>query len=200
MSMEFTIDELYNAMAYAETGTHPKAKDNPWVRTYAQGSGSSAYGPVQMTGGKHSMMMNVYNKPELLSQIGITEEERGYMSDFLQQADEFLAPVSDEYESTFGYGGPGVLTKDTDKAMYESVAKKIMTYEYGRANKDLDTFIKNWRDAEEKDDSQYYKKVRDSLGVSTSSDDKVFNAVAESIDTPALDLIKDINDGNVEPI
>ena len=191
--MEFTIDELYSAIQEAETGGF---KD-PWIRTTAQGTGSSAYGPVQMTGGKGSMMMNVYNNPEMLSKMGITEEERGYMSEFLQQADQFLAPVSDEKGSTFGYGGSGTLNTAEDKIAYESVAKKIMSYEYERSGKDLNKFIENWRGASESDDSRYYEEVRGQLGVSSNSDDRVFNAVAESTETPALDLIKEINSNSI---
>ena len=51
-----TIDDIYEALAYAETGTHTIAKDKPWNRTFAEGSKSSAYGPVQLTGGKDSMI------------------------------------------------------------------------------------------------------------------------------------------------
>lgn len=42
----YTIDQLYNALAKAETGSH----SNPWIRTeVAPDGGSTAYGPVQLT-------------------------------------------------------------------------------------------------------------------------------------------------------
>ena len=134
-----TIDDIYKAFAKAETGSY----DDPWIRT--EGYGSSAYGPVQLTGGggsdkairenKQSMMWNVYHDPKMAEKMGITEKDRIYISRFLEQADEFLAPVSDEKGSTYGYGGSGVLTSDEDKASYERVTKKIMAYELDRIEK-----------------------------------------------------------------
>ena len=161
-----SVDDLYNAIAYTETGTHPQAKNDPWVRTHAEGSGSSAYGPVQMTGGEtfnkktgqwdQSMMMNVYDNPDLAKKIGITDDEIGYMQRYIEQADQFLQPVSDEPGSTYGYGGSGDLTSPEDKSNYESIAKKFIKYELGRVGGDVDKFIKNWRGDDA--DTDYFNK------------------------------------------
>lgn len=44
----YTIDQLYNGIAHAETGSF----ENPWVRTTSRPpGGSTAYGPVQLTHG-----------------------------------------------------------------------------------------------------------------------------------------------------
>lgn len=158
------INDVYNALAYAETGTHPQAKNNPWVRTHLQGSNSSAYGPVQMTGGEGSMMMNVYNDPDLAKRMGINEDEIGYMQRYLEQADKFLDPVSDEAGSTYGYGGSGDLTSPEDMSNYENIAKKIMKYELNaneRAGGDINKFVKNWRGDDA--DTDYFNKFNSQM-------------------------------------
>ena len=166
-------DSLYDALASAETGAY----QNPWIRTQVAGSGSSAYGPVQMTGGENSMMANVYNDPQLAERMGITDDEIGYIQNYLGQADEFLSPESDEYGSTYGYGGGGILTSDEDKTMYKNVAKKMMNYELGRQGGDLDKFIEEWRFGQggvpkdiSKEELELYEeyrgKVKDSLDTS----------------------------------
>ena len=145
-----TIDDIYKAFAKAETGSY----DDPWIRT--KGYGSSAYGPVQLTGGggsdkairenKQSMMWNVYHDPKMAEKMGITEKDRIYISRFLEQADEFLAPVSDEDLSTYGYGGSGVLRTKEDKDMYETIAKKLFKYEYEVTSKgNIDEFLRRMR-------------------------------------------------------
>ena len=164
-----TVDDIYKALAYAETGTHPQAKDDPWTRTHKSGSGSSAYGPVGLTGGggsdrairkkERSMMWNIYHNPKMAKDMKITEEDRVYISRFLEQADRFLDPVSDEEGSTYGYGGSGVLTSDEDKTSYERVAKKLIKYELDRVGgiENWKKFKRNWRDADW--DTEYFKKV-----------------------------------------
>ena len=147
-----SVDDLYSALSYAETGAY----NDPWIRTKVQGSGSSAYGPVQMTGGQGSMMMNVYDDPDLAKKIGITDDEIGYMQRYIEQADQFLQPVSDEPGSTYGYGGSGDLTSPEDKSNYESIAKKFIKYELGRVGGDVDKFIKNWRGDDA--DTDYFNK------------------------------------------
>ena len=152
-----SVDDLYNALSGAETGAY----NDPWIRTKVEGSGSSAYGPVQMTGGQGSMMMNVYDDPDLAKKMGISEDEIGYIQRYLEQADQFLQPVSDESGSTYGYGGSGTLNTNEDKAMYESVSKKIMKYELDRVGGDVDKFVKNWRG--DSTDKKYIQKVKSNL-------------------------------------
>ena len=143
--MAYNIDDIYNAMAYAETGSFP----DPWIRTTARTpQGSSAYGPVGLTGGekKKAMMWNIYHDPKLAKDIGLKEDERQYVSSFLEQASKFLDPVSDEDLSTYGYGGSGVLRTKEDKDMYETIAKKLFKYEYEVTSKgNIDEFLRRMR-------------------------------------------------------
>ena len=109
--------------------------------------------------------------------MGITDDEIGYIQNYLSQADEFLSESSDMYGSTYGYGGSGTLTSDEDKSMYENIAKKMINYEFGRKNKDIDSFIEEWRFGEKgmpEDISsrdlglyeEYKNKVKNSLDMS----------------------------------
>jgi len=138
--MAYNIDDIYDSIIAAE---HISGKSQ-WRRT--EGRGSSAYGPVQLTGGNVSKMWDAYHDEYQSKKLNLKEDERQYISRFLEQADRFLDPVSDEDFSTYGYGGPGVLTSDEDKALYESVSKKIMNFELDhRYGGNVKEFIKRWR-------------------------------------------------------
>ena len=162
------IDDLYKAIAWAETGSSKHS--DPWIRTEDPYSGSSAYGPVQMTGGEKygSMMWNVYHNPKMAEDMGINEKERNYISRFLEQADKFLDPVSDEMGSTYGYEGPGVLRTEEDKALYESTAKKFMKYQLDKFDGNINEFVKDWRKKKDKygkvvEDVEYNRKFQEKL-------------------------------------
>ena len=163
----YNVDDLYKALAWAETGSSKYS--DPWIRTGDPYSESSAYGPVQMTGGEKygSMMWNVYHDPKMAEDMGIDEKERNYISRFLEQADKFLDPVSDEAGSTYGYEGPGVLRTEEDKALYESTAKKIMKYQLDKFDGNIDEFVKDWRHKKVNnvvvEDVDYNKKFKKKL-------------------------------------
>ena len=150
------FDNLYNAFAKAETGAY----NNPWIRTKVSGSGSSAFGPVQLTGGSSSMMANIASGN---ANIGATDEELDWIKNtYLPQGSNFLKYGGDDMVSgyeRYDYGGAGDFT-DTDKNMYENVSKKIMESEYNRLGGDLDLFIDEWRGA---DDPEYKELVKDQL-------------------------------------
>ena len=139
------IDLLYKGLSSAETGAPYDAK-NPFIRTRAEGTGSSAYGPLQMTGGEGSMMSNIYHDPHLANRMGITEDENYYIQQYLEQASQFLEPVSDEVGSTYGYGGSGTLHSKADQEMYQNISRKIIDYEFNQqAGGDTSLFLKNWK-------------------------------------------------------
>ena len=150
------INNLYSALAKAETGAY----SNPWIRTMVRGSNSSAFGPVQLTGGSGSMMANIARGN---ANIGATDEELDWIKNtFLQQGSNFLKyggnDMVDGYER-YDYGGTGDFS-DTDKNMYENISKKIMESEYKRLGNNLDLFIDEWRGA---DDPEYKELVKDQL-------------------------------------
>tara|TARA_Y100000310_G_C20290767_1_gene627115 strand:+ start:22 stop:654 length:633 start_codon:yes stop_codon:yes gene_type:complete len=201
-----TVDDLYETLAYTETGTHPIAKDDPWNRTFAEGSKSSAYGPVQLTGGKDSMID--YQLKNLgHTTIDWTDEEVEYMKKFRDQASKFLEygggdwkkmikseanptgtlteieakAFSEKYE----YGKSGTLTSDKDKAMYKQVSKKFIKDVLKSAGGvgSMKEFKRLWRG--DREDTDYFQKFDKKLrGIlderSTSSmfsDDKIMESV-----------------------
>ena len=159
--MDFT-DNLYNAIAYAETGH----LDDPYTRTEGteaqrtgKAPGSSAYGPVQIT--KAALTGPGYGD------VGFSPEEHEWIQNtylpqmnlFLEHGGVDMTPGNERY----GYSGPGDFNEE-DRAMYDSMAKKLMKFEYDRTMKGggtLDDFIYAWRGETEGDDSRYYKAVKD---------------------------------------
>ena len=157
-----TINDIYDAFKYAETGTHEIAKDTPWIRTTLEGSGSTAYGPVQLTGADDSMIHNQIKNNFKNTGIDWTEEEKTFMKKYRKESlkrlahggmekvgvvdsNELISSKSKEYKDmgitattkydpNYDYGGSGNLTDD-DKKVYEQVAKKFMKREWDRAVK-----------------------------------------------------------------
>ena len=157
---------LYKALLGAEhQGYLEKEGYNPWIRTKATGTGSSAFGPVQLTGGKGSMMANVAGG---YSDIGATPEELEWIkSKYLPQASNFLQYGGEDMQEgmeRFDYGGTGDFGAQ-DKIMYEKVAKKIMEHEFMRTGGDrnIDKFIEAWRGKPSKDDSEYFDLIKEEM-------------------------------------
>ena len=101
-----------------------------------------------MTGGKTSKMWDAAMDEYQNKMINPNEAESEYLTRFLGQANEFLANVDEKerYGTTYGYAGSGVLTSDKDKALYESISKKIIKFELEhRYNGNVEEFIKAWR-------------------------------------------------------
>jgi hypothetical protein len=150
---ESIINNLYNAIRYAETG-HLKGQDK-WIRTEARGSGSSAYGPVQIN--KAALTGIGYDD------VGFSPEvDKWIQEKYIPQMDLFLkhggADMTKGMER-YGYGGRGDFAPE-DTLMYNLMAKDLMDFEYKRAGGDLDKFIEAWRGESEKEDPEYYKKVK----------------------------------------
>lgn len=153
------IENLYKTLRKVEMGVYenPKSSDfdpnAPWMRTKFQPKGgSTAYGPLQLTGAKNSMLQNIvsgYNK------AGATQEEIDWIdSVMLPQAESFrlfggkdMIPGMERYD----YGGMGDfdLTNPTDTTMYNSIAKKLIKDQYNVASKypgdRLENFLNLWR-------------------------------------------------------
>lgn len=157
------FDALYKAITEAEhQGFLGTEGYDPWIRTkHAPKGGSSAFGPVQLTGGKGSMMANVAGG---YSDIGATPEELEWIKGrYLPQASKFLhygkEPEKEGYDPKYDYGGMGDFTED-DKSMYENVAKKMMKSEYDRVGQDMDKFIESWRGKSYGDDHEYFDLIK----------------------------------------
>lgn len=139
-------DRLYQSFAHAETGSF----DNPWIRTAHEPKGdiSTAYGPVQITA---TLAKDYLERKAAL----FNEKETAFMKRFLAQGEKFKKYRD---HKTYGYGGTGSLIKsNSDKRLYESVAKKMLLETYLRNGEDLDKTIKTWRGV---DDRPYANKIK----------------------------------------
>lgn len=110
------VDAVYKAFSHAETGS----VDNPWIRTKAKGSFSSAFGPVQVTG---SLVESYMKKKKMFS-----KDELSFMKRWKEEADKFLAHDKGEIDDpNYSYGGQGnIIQTEADKALYESITKKML--------------------------------------------------------------------------
>ena len=163
-------DQLYEAIKGAEhQGFLGKKEYSPWIRTKAKGTGSSAFGPVQLTGGKGSMMSNVASG---YAKIGATPEEKDWIKNtYLPQASNFLkyggsdmVPGMERYD----YGGTGDFS-DKDKLMYENISKKLIQSELDRAGGDTDKFIQSWRGKSRGEDPEYYEFIENKISTDFAS-------------------------------
>ena len=161
------IDTLFSAVSNAEMGPEYLKKlgyDHPYIRTSASTAGSSAYGPLQMTGGAGSMIASILNNPlgsespHLLHKYkgGFSDDEMNYMAKFLQQGQKFLdygnEPGKEGYDPRYEYSGKGAgsglgdLSGEADRLLYDSISKKILDYEFNQqAGGDPMKFLKNWK-------------------------------------------------------
>ena len=157
------IAQLYNAVSHAEMGPQylqAIGQNHPYIRTSAApAGGSSAYGPLQMTGGSGSMVSSIVNDPyHQLRKYkgGFSPEELEYMDRFLLQGQNFLDygkepnkpgyDVKYDYSSKIPGSGAGDLSSLTDRALYDSIGKKILDYEFNQqAGGDTSLFLKNWK-------------------------------------------------------
>ena len=164
-----TIDDIYEAFAYAETGSSID-RFQPWIRT--RGSNSNAYGPVQMLSNMVTgavQQKTTEGKPL----IDFSKEELSFIDRFKKQGEKFykyggthmpkggIDPLTGEDVSMYGYGQVGDLSKK-DRKLYESTAKKIMKYEFGRkgVGGSIYKLKRAWRGQE---DAEYFKKFDEKL-------------------------------------
>ena len=166
-------DSLYDAISGAE---HRWARWIPgydmWTRTRHSNHGpSNAYGPVQLLS---NTVANIPMTKEGKPMIDYTQEELDFIERYKAQGDLFykhgkMKGKLKDYDPRFDYGGAGLGYDDAEKALYNSVAKKIIDYEYNRAGGDLDTFIKSWRFGNDpnlgyEDDKEYFDYIRKHMG------------------------------------
>ena len=146
------LDRLYGGLSNAETNMaylESQGITDPFIRTLVEGSGSSAYGPLQMTGGKGSMMANVLGDTGLQKKLKLTEGEVDYIRKFREQGQLFLdyggidmQPGFEQYD----YGMSGTLSSKKDKKLYEDVSRKILDYQFNvQAKGDPMVFLKDWK-------------------------------------------------------
>jgi len=170
-SHEKDIEKLYNSFMNAETGNLKGI--NKFIRTKANlaEGGSSAYGPVQMTG---TLVR------DMLERKVVPKHLEDYANKFLEQSEKFLIHGNEEdkswYKSKYGYGGEGDLTSVEDQEKYKELAKSILSYHWKNAQaqqrgpwKDpVNTIIHAWRfgpssEKGETDDQNFWNRFKKSF-------------------------------------
>lgn len=128
-------DIIYAGIAHAETGS----EDNPWIRTKAKGSYSSAFGPAQLT----SSLAKEYKKKKDL----FAEDEHKFLDHFIDETEKFLQHDDGLVkDSSYGYGGSGnVIRSEKDKLLYDGVVKKILSDIYKKNKGNLNKVWREWR-------------------------------------------------------
>jgi len=147
----YNITGLYDAIKTAETGPYK----NKWIRTlHAPKGGSTAYGPVQMTGTLVKDYMNRF--PDRLAY------HRGYARRFLDQASKFSRfgknKTAPGYSPAYDYGGTGDLHSTEYRDRYRRLALAIMKLKLERNKGDVARTVRDWRGAP---DPNYVKTVMD---------------------------------------
>ena len=146
----FNLEDIYNAYQFAETGSF----NNPWIRTVAENTpgGSTAYGPVQITGG---LIDDFYN-----NERSIFDDNSDIAQTLRGQAALF---------SHFGndYKGEGIGLTDIQKVQYKDFAQDMMMDMWNKnKNKEnpVQSFIEAWRGKTIDEDEDYYKRFNTYLG------------------------------------
>lgn len=157
--MPADINDLYTRVSRAETG----GEKDPFIRTrVAPKTGSTAFGPVQITGA----LIRGHLSPGNVSRF--TPDEQAFMRRMEAQASLFAKfgkePAKPGYDARYDYGGSGDLIKtDADKKSYEQVAKKMLAYELEQAKGDPVKAIERWRGKARTQDPAYFSRVFDGL-------------------------------------
>jgi len=154
------IEDLHRAFSGAET----EAFKDPWIRTTANKTkgGSTAYGPVQLTG---SLVRNyMLNKPEVI-------QDKDFANRYLQQSALFNKHGNNEgkitsFDPSYDYGGSGSLNDESGQEGYSRLSRDIMSdlWRTAKTKKNpLNTMIKYWRwgegsDKTKKDDPEYFRR------------------------------------------
>lgn len=141
-----TAGQVETALRAAETPSD--VFKNPWIRTTsAPPGGSTAWGPLQITGGKAEDFMTNPNKMNW-----INPTNKPFLTNFVNQSKWFKYygknPTAPGYKPMYDYGGTGVLTNAADKAHYMSMGKDMIRYELNdslaRKGNPIVEFLKNW--------------------------------------------------------
>jgi hypothetical protein len=160
---EGIVGNLYNSIMSAEFRGARGSLGSKFIRTrHAPAKGSTAYGPLQIT---LSLMTSGS------TQLDLTDKESDYVVRFKEQARLFLKygnePDKEGYHSRYDYGGSGDLTSDEDKALYESVGRKLIQLVLDQSGNDTDEFINQWRYGKgnegdvSRDDEKYYAAFKE---------------------------------------
>jgi len=153
---EYTPPQLYEALAASETG----GEKNPFIRTKVRpAAGSTAYGPVQITGPTAADFTNRLKGSLSPDVLRYAQQMSNQSKLFLQHGNNKSKPG---YDSTYDYGGTGHLGQTpTQQALYRKFAEAMIQRMYQNSGGDIGKFIQRWRGEA---DPKYTQAVRAYLG------------------------------------
>ena len=156
-------DQIYEKFKYAETGTI--SNDEWWKRTIAKDTpgGSTAFGPVQMTG---TLLKDVKRRK---NQFNITPDEETVLNSLIEQSKLFAKHGNNkgkpEYDPKFDYSGEGNFFNGVSdqsvnflKNGYKSIAKKVMAKFIADSGGDEQKAIEKWRGKPKHKDPEYWNR------------------------------------------
>ena len=200
VSTDEQIDKLYDSIHYAEWGgkyDKPRyssgltGEPDYFTRTHEK-QGSSAYGPVQLTGG---LLAGYFGNKKMLESLPknnvsdelvsrrvsgvpsrgiLTDEEKTFVDALIMQAynfsyygDEPDKQQEEGYSADYEYGSRGDIEKqfpNNYKQLYERIAKKIIKLQLDSVDGDEIAFAKKWKAGPNKfTDTEYLKKFKQGL-------------------------------------
>lgn len=146
-----TASQMATALQGAETPRD--VFPDPWIRTtHAPAGGSTAFGPLQITG---TLAKDFMTNPAKKDWINPTN--RSFLTNFVAQAKQFgkfgRNPTAKGYSPRYDYGGIGDLTNATDRASYTSMGHDMVRYQMNdalkRGGNPVTEFLKNWHSRSE---------------------------------------------------
>ena len=164
-----TFEKIYDAFVAAETSSssfdHLRDADQGyWRRTVAApASGSTAYGPVQMT---KTLYEDMLQDPD---RYGIDHNDIPHLALFARQGREFAKHGKNkdkipDYNQEYDYSGRGLLSElepgqsqKTWKKKYKQLAIKAMKEHYKRAGS-VEGMVELWRGKKPEEDPDYYQR------------------------------------------
>jgi hypothetical protein len=188
---QMLVDKLYNAVSNAEMSEdyykYVLNQNHPYLRTSeAPPGGSTAYGPLQLTSGKNSMVRYILGHENHDLRTGnnylgtqFTDAEMEYLDKFVDQGEKFLLYGAGDWKKLvkdgtisqkegerlagiYEYGKEGDLFSKEDRLLYDSIGKKILSYEYfDQAKGDSEVFLKNWKMGSSKTMEEFVKWAED---------------------------------------
>lgn len=138
------VDIMFKGIANAETGGLGGGElgEERFIRTrIAQGDVSSAYGPVQITGGRGSIVKGHYDQ-------GLFDDDpelKRYAERFMLQAQKFISH-GNKPGGKYGPGGAGDLGKSPqDRKLYYRMASKLMQATLDTVGGNVQAALADWR-------------------------------------------------------
>ncbi len=145
----------YEGIAHAETG----GEKNPYIRTRVKDApgGSTAFGPVQITG---KLAEGAHKAGYLKESKKFYESEMKPRYDKMKYHGNNKGKVKD-YNPRYDYGGDAEFDSKKHGKDYEVFANEIISGVSKEAKDDENKFVEKWRGKSEKQDPEYYKRYRE---------------------------------------